>query len=91
MLIKGAKKGGCLMEQSRDQWVRNYRNVTVKIKDGTDITGRVNIGEYPRVSDLFKQTHDQYIVLSEAEHRGDSGKVVIINKNAIMWAEPQKE
>ena len=79
------------MEQSRDQWVRNYRNVTIKVKDGTVITGRVNIGEYPRVSDLFKQTQDQYIVLAEAEHRGGSGKVVIINKNEIMWAEPQEE
>jgi len=27
-----------------DQWVRNYRGVTIKIKDGTVISGKLNIG-----------------------------------------------
>jgi hypothetical protein len=38
---------------------------------------------------LFKKSPDQYLVLSDAEHRGMSGKVVIINKHEIMWAEPE--
>ena len=79
------------METSGDHWVRNYRNVTVKIKDGTIINGNLNIGDYARVSDLLRLSSDQYIVLSDAEHRGGQGKVVIINKNEIMWAEPQDE
>ena len=79
------------METGGDHWVRNYRNVTVKIKDGTIINGNLNIGDYARVSDLLRLSSDQYIVLSDAEHRGGKGKVVIINKNEIMWAEPQDE
>lgn len=79
------------MEPNGDHWVRNYRNVTVKIKDGTIINGKLNIGEYGRVSDLLRLSQDQYIVLADAEHRGGTGKVVIINKNEIMWAEPQEE
>jgi hypothetical protein len=74
-----------------DQWVRNYRGVTIKIKDGTVISGKVNIGEYARVSDLLRQSQDQYIVLTEAEHRGSAGKVVIINRHEIMWAEPKED
>lgn len=78
------------MEQD-EHWVKNFRNVTIKIKDGTVITGKLNIGEYPRVSDLFRQSQDQYIVLAEAEHRGGSGKVVIVNRNEIVWAEPTEK
>ncbi len=72
-----------------DTWVKNFRSVVVKIKDGTTITGKLNIGDFPRVSDFFKKSPDQYFVLSDAEHRGMTGKVVIINKNEIVWAEPE--
>ncbi len=69
----------------------NFRSVTIKIKDGTEITGKLNIGEYGRVSDMFRQMAFQYIVLSDAEHRGASGKVVIVNRAEIVWCEPHEE
>ena len=77
------------MQSMADTWVKNFRSVVVKIKDGTTITGKLNIGDFPRVSDFFKKSPDQYFVLSDAEHRGMTGKVVIINKNQIVWAEPE--
>jgi len=79
------------MDFNDDQWVKQFRTVTIKIKDGTIITGKLNIGDYPRVSDLFKQSPDQYLVLSDAEHRGSSGKVVIVNKSEIVWVEPEEK
>ncbi|MBW1693255.1 MAG: hypothetical protein JRJ41_03665 [Deltaproteobacteria bacterium] len=77
------------MDIDGDQWVKQFQTVTIKIKDGTIITGKLNIGDYPRVSDLFKQSPDQYLVLADAEHRGSSGKVVIVNKSEIVWVEPE--
>jgi hypothetical protein len=77
------------MQDMADTWVKNFRPVVIKLKDGTTITGKLNIGDFPRVSDYFKKSPDQYLVLSDAEHRGMSGKVVIINKHEIMWAEPE--
>lgn len=77
------------MESMADTFVKNFRPIVVKIKDGTTITGKLNIGDFPRVSDFFKKSPDNYFVLSDAEHRGTSGKVVIINKSEIMWAEPE--
>jgi len=77
------------MQSMDEAWIKDFRSVVVKIKDGTTITGKLNIGDFPRVSDFFKNSPDQYFVLSDAEHRGTSGKVVIINKNEIMWAEPE--
>lgn len=47
------------MEPVDDHWARNFKNVTIKIKDGTVITGKLNTGEYPTVSDLFRQSLDQ--------------------------------
>ena len=79
------------MDLGGDHWVKKFQMVTIKIKDGTVITGKLNIGEYPRVSDLFRQSPDQYLVLADAEHRGSSGKVVIVNKSEIVWVEPEEK
>jgi len=77
------------MEPMGDAWVKKFKTVTVKLKDGTIINGKLNIGEYARVFDYFRSSPDQYFILSDAEHDGQSGKVVIINKNEIVWAEPE--
>jgi hypothetical protein len=79
------------MEPVADTFVKNFHSVVVKIKDGTTITGKLNIGDFPRVSDYFKNSPDKYFVLSDAEHRGSSGKVVIVNKSEIIWAEPEDD
>ena len=76
------------MAGSCTTWETKYRQIVVKIKDGTTITGRLNIGNYTRVSDFFKQAPDQFFVLSDAESRGVAGKIVIVNKSEILWAEP---
>ena len=79
------------MQPVQDGYATNYRTITVKMKDGTEITGKLNIGEFARVSDLFRQNPVEYIVLAEAEHRGGSGKVVILNRREIVWAEPHED
>jgi hypothetical protein len=68
-------------------WVTNYQKITVKMKDGTVITGQVNKGESARVSDLFRHSPADYIVLSDADVRGEGRKVVLINTSEIMWVE----
>lgn len=78
------------MEPIADTWVKNFRTVTIKLRDGTTISGKLNIGEYQRVSDFFKSSPDQYFILADAEYMGTSGKVIIINKNEIMLAEPEE-
>ena len=74
-----------------DAWIKKFKTVKVKLKDGTIIIGKLNIGEYARVFDYFRSSPDQYFILSDAEHDEQSGRVVIINKNEIVWAEPEDE
>ena len=79
------------MEPMGDAWVKKFKTVKVKLKDGTIIIGKLNIGEHARLYDYFRSSPDHYFLLSDAEHDGQSGRVVIINKNEIVWAEPEDD
>jgi hypothetical protein len=76
------------MEERKDLYKTEYRDITVRTIDGSTLSGKVNIGIKDRVSDLFTKAENPFIVLLDAEHRDGSGKVFIINKNNIVWAEP---
>jgi hypothetical protein len=77
------------MEVSKDKYKKEYRNITIRTIDGSTLQGRVNIGIKERVSDLFTKTENPFIVLFDAEHKDISGKVLFVNKNNIVWVEPQ--
>ena len=77
------------MEESKDAYKREYRSVTIRTIDGSTLLGKVNMGIKERVSDLFTKTESPFIVLFDVEHRDISGKVLFINKNNIVWVEPE--
>ncbi|SHK15211.1 hypothetical protein SAMN02745216_02961 [Desulfatibacillum alkenivorans DSM 16219] len=79
-----------LYEKARmDVFKKDYRRITVRTTDGSTLMGEVNIGIKERVSDLFTKGESQFIVLTNCENRGCSGKVLFINKSHIVWAEPE--
>jgi small nuclear ribonucleoprotein (snRNP)-like protein len=78
------------MEDSRGTYKKEYRNIIVKTSDGSDLLGKINIGDKERVSDLFTHTENPFIILSDVEHKDGSGKVLFINKNHIVWVEPRE-
>lgn len=78
------------METRKDNYRTEYRRITVKTTDGATLLGKVNIGIRERVSDMFTKSDSQFIILLNAEHRDGSEKVLIINKNHIVWAEPEE-
>jgi len=77
------------MEVDKDNFKKEYRNIMVKTSDGSDLLGKINIGSKERVSDLFTQTENPFIILSDVEHKDGSGKVLFVNKNHIVWVEPR--
>jgi small nuclear ribonucleoprotein (snRNP)-like protein len=77
------------MEDSRGTYKKEYRNIIVKTSDGSDLLGKINIGDKERVSDLFSREENPFIILSDVEHKDGSGKVLFINKNHIVWVEPR--
>ena len=69
-------------------WIKEYRGVTIRTTDGSTFSGKINLSHNKRVSDLFKNPGDQFIVLVDVVFRECPEKVVIINKNHIVWVEP---
>ncbi len=79
------------METRKDNYKTEYRNITVRTTDGTTFTGKVNIGIKERVSDLFTKPEKPFIIMLNSEYKEGSERVLIINKNHIIWAEPEED
>ena len=77
------------METRKDVYKKEYRRIGIRTTDGSTLFGKVNIGIKERVSDLFTKTDDPFIVLSDVKHGDDSVKALFVNKNNIVWVEPQ--
>ncbi len=75
------------MEQPKDTWLRNYKNLTIKMTDGSIIKGRVNIKGAGRLSVLFKEIQENFVTVVPEEA---SKKVFMINKSYILWAESEE-
>ena len=71
---------------------RNYHAVTLKLTDGSVLRGKVNLyyEETPlnRVSDLFTQHRDPFLVVFDVAMEEKTGQVFIINKQQIIWITP---
>lgn len=73
-----------------EQWVRNYKNITVKMTDGSILKGRINIGETKRLSLLFKMSDEKFITLvPEEADEASKESVIIINKDYILWVKSE--
>ena len=76
------------MDQTDSRWSVNYRKITVRLKDGTIITGKLNTTEYPRMSNYFNNSSHKFFTLIDVEYDGSSDKsVIIINKDEVAWTE----
>lgn len=66
-------------------WDVNFHNVTVKMSDGSVFAGKVNIRNYQRLSDFFKNADERFIVvIPDEEHQQ---RASMVNKQYIIWAE----
>jgi hypothetical protein len=68
------------------------REITVKLVDGSLIKGMINLHNdeqmIQRVSEIFTQVKDPFLVVFDATFEGESGRVLVINKHNIIWASP---
>lgn len=78
------------MEVRKDTYKTEYRSITVRTTDGATFMGKVNIGIKERLSDLFTKPEKPFIILLNGEHEEGAEKVLIINKDHIIWVEPEE-
>ena len=69
-------------------YVKNYKNIVVKMSDGSEVKGTINIMSFTRLSDLMKHTTDKFITVL-AEEANEARKVMIINKDYIVLAQTE--
>jgi hypothetical protein len=73
-----------------EDYVRNYKNLSVKLSDGSTIRGKANIGaQFKRLSDLMKHTSDKFITIVSENTAEKSRKVFLVNKDHVVWAEAE--
>ncbi len=86
ILMKTSFDGG-LMEKLEESFAINFKNVSVKISDGSMIKGKINIGDnYHRLSDMFKHSEDPFITVVSEETGDGPKRIFFINKTFIVWA-----
>jgi hypothetical protein len=78
------------MENDRNGYVTDYRTITIKTTDGSTINGKVNLTSKQRVSDLFTQEGARFLIMVDAVTKDGTGKILFINKEHIVWAEPEE-
>ena len=79
------------MMKSRIYQNTEYRSITIKTTDGSTIHGKVNLANKQRVSDLFTKATTQFLIMVEVMSKESKGKVMFINKEHIVWAEPEEQ
>lgn len=66
-----------------------YKNISIKTSDGESFQGKINIAGSDRVSDFFARSDNPFIVIVDVLKKHGQIKTLIVNKNFIVWAEPE--
>ncbi len=77
------------MDNQKENYQAQYKKITIRTSDGSTIYGKINIADKQRVSDLFTSNEDLFIVMVDASLKDSTGKTMFINKNHIVWVEPE--
>ncbi len=77
------------MEEKAKEFDTEYQRINIRTTDGSYLTGAVNVSNLERLSDLFSRGESEFIVLVDYEHRSGSGNVIFVNKDQIVWVEPE--
>ena len=82
------KRNGNMNDQNKE-YQTEYRSITVRTIDGSTFNGKVNISPDQRVSDLFTQRDVPFIIMVDVFLKDVVGKTRFINKEHIVWVEPE--
>jgi hypothetical protein len=63
-------------------------SILIKLLDKSIVKGKVSVGDFRRLSDRLNKGEDPFLIVFDATVEGHTGKVLMINKNQIMWAMP---
>ena len=65
--------------------------LVVKLTDGTVVHGKTNRKTYNRLSDALNAEEDAFLVLYDALVGDEDTKTIFINKQQIVWVQPDED
>lgn len=74
----------------KKEFQTQYKTITVRTIDGSTLYGKVNIGANNRVSEIFTKSEISFIVMVDVSYKDGLGKIMFVNKNHIVWVEPEE-
>jgi len=77
------------MGNNQNGYATDYRSITIKTTDGSTINGKVNLTSQQRVSDFFTEEGSPFLIMVDVVTKNGAGKILFVNKNHIVWAEPE--
>ena len=77
------------MAEPKETYETDYRTVSIKTIEGSTVQGKVNISPNQRVSDLLTLNRGPFLVVVDASFMDTKGKTMFINKDHIVWIEPE--
>lgn len=77
------------MTEEKKEYAIDYRVITIKTSDGSTLRGKVNVSPNQRVSEFFSTQPGPFVVLVEASYGHVTDKTLFINKEHIVWVEPE--
>jgi hypothetical protein len=80
-----------IMVEGKKKYGPQYIVITIRTTDGSTLQGKVNISAKKRVSDLFTDSSEQFVVMVDVSSQRGDKKTLIVNKNHIVWVEPEEE
>ena len=79
------------MVEGKKKYGPQYIVITIRTTDGSTLQGKVNIAAKKRVSDLFTASSEQFVVMVDVSSQRGGKKTLFVNKNHIVWVEPEEE
>jgi hypothetical protein len=64
-------------------------NISLRTVDGSVIRGKINLEDKERVSDVLVNGESPYLIIFGASTSNVNDKVFIVNKQHIIWVEPE--
>ena len=64
-------------------------NISLRTVDGSVIRGKINLQDKERVSDVLVGGGSPYLIIFDASTSNVEKKVFIVNKQHIVWVEPE--
>lgn len=77
-------------DSEKNIYSADYKRITIKTVDGDIIHGQINLAAKQRVSDIFTRSDQPFIIVVNAMSKETQGKTLFINKDRIIWVEPDE-